>query len=220
MARYNNVSLSVVRRLPRYYRFLEDLLNRGVHRISSREMAQKMGLTASQIRQDLNCFGGFGQQGYGYNIDALYSEIGKILGLDQNMKCIVIGVGNLGTAITRHIPYESLGFNLIGAFDISPSVVGKEVRGITVKHTSEIESFCKLHHPKAAVLCIPKEPALEIAKQLVECGVFGFWNFAHVDLATSFDDVVVQDVYLGDSLMTLSYLMNEFENEHNPDKGV
>lgn len=209
MPRYNNVSLSVVRRLPRYYRFLEDLLNRGVHRISSRELAQKMNLTASQIRQDLNCFGGFGQQGYGYNIDALYVEIGKILGLDKGIKCIVIGAGHLGTALTRNIPYESLGFNLVGVFDLAPDVVGKELRGLTIKHTDEIENFCKLYNPKVAVLCIPKETTLDIVDRLHSCGVFGYWNFTQEDLELHYDDIVVQDVYLGDSLMTLCYLVNE-----------
>ncbi len=209
MARYNNVSISVIRRLPRYHRFLEDLLNKGVHRISSRELAQKMSLTASQIRQDLNCFGGFGQQGYGYNIDALYAEIGKILGLDKGIKCVLIGAGHLGTAIGRHIPYESYGFNLVGVFDSDPRVVGGELRGLTIKHTDEIENFCKLYNPKMAILCIPKDTTLEVVDRLYNCGVFGYWNFTQVDLQLFYDDIVVQDIHLGDGVMTLCYLMNE-----------
>ncbi|MGI5904881.1 MAG: redox-sensing transcriptional repressor Rex [Candidatus Pararuminococcus gallinarum] len=209
MAKHENVSLSVIRRLPRYYRFLGDLLKNGVHRISSRELSQKMGVTASQIRQDLNCFGGFGQQGYGYNVEALHKEIGSILGIDRGLDIILLGAGNLGRAIASHMSFDTRGFNLIGIFDVSPEIIGQTIRGIRVSHADTLPDFCRQRHPKVAMLCIPKNSAQEIADNLVELGIRGFWNFSHYDLALDYDNIVVENVHLGDSLMTLCYRVNE-----------
>ncbi len=203
------VSISVVRRLPRYYRFLSELLKDGKTRISSRELSDMMQLTASQIRQDLNCFGGFGQQGYGYNVKDLHEEIANILGLNKIQNCILIGVGNLGEAIANHIDFEKRGFKLIGAFDINPELIGTKIGGVVIRHSDEIEEFCKDNPPKIAVLCIPKESAQSIAERLVALGIKGFWNFSHFDLTLSYDDIVVENVHLSDSLMTLCYRVNE-----------
>lgn len=203
------VSLSVIRRLPRYYRFLSELLKEGKTRISSRELSALMQLTASQIRQDLNCFGGFGQQGYGYNVKDLHEEIAKILGLNKIHNCILIGVGNLGEAIANHIDFEKRGFKLVGAFDVKPELIGTQIGNVTIRHSDEIEEFCKDYPPKIAVLCIPKEAAQKIAERLVSLGIKGFWNFSHFDLTLSYDDIVVENVHLSDSLMTLSYRVNE-----------
>ncbi len=199
------ISVSVIKRLPRYRRFLKDLLADGISRISSKELAHKMNLTASQIRQDLNCFGGFGLQGYGYNVDYLYNEIGHILGLDQLRKIILIGVGNIGKAVARQIDFESIGFSLVGAFDIAPEIVGKKLGDIRVEHMDNLSEFCETHNPQAAILCVPKSQATGIADTLVELEVKGFWNFSHCDLTHRYDNIAVENVHLSDSLMTLSY---------------
>lgn len=210
MAKYPGVSPSVTRRLPRYYRFLEDLKNKGVERISSREFAEIIGLTASQIRQDLNCFGGFGQQGYGYNVAALHAEIGRILRVDCKMPAILIGAGNLGIAITRHMEFENRGFRLLAAFDSSPAVIGKKVRDWTVRDIAGLEVFCESNHPVVAIICTPKEAAAEMGERLVQCGIRGIWNFSHYDFSMAFGDrITVENVHLGDSLMTLSFYVNE-----------
>ena len=208
MSHKSAVSISVIRRLPRYYRFLSELLNEGKTRISSRELSDLMQLTASQIRQDLNCFGGFGQQGYGYNVKDLHEEIANILGLNKIHNCILIGVGNLGEAIANHIDFEKRGFNLIGAFDVKPELIGTKIGSVTIMHSDEIEDFCKENQPKIAVLCIPKEAAKVIAEKLVKLGIKGFWNFSHFDLTLSYEDIVVENVHLSDSLMTLCYRVN------------
>lgn len=200
-----HISDLVIKRLPRYYRFLGELKNSGIGRISSRELADKMGLTASQIRQDLNCFGGFGQQGYGYNVEQLHEEIGHILGLDRKQKAILIGVGNLGRAIANHIRFEQLGFQLIGIFDKKESLTGDIVRNLPVRNTAVMDEFCRENLPDVAILCIPKEDAMTIAEQLIKLGVRGFWNFSHADIAVKHPDVSVENVHFGDSLMTLSY---------------
>ena len=209
MPRYEGVSPSVIRRLPRYYRFLGDLLSRDIHRISSRELSGLMNLTASQIRQDLNCFGGFGQQGYGYNVDSLMNEIGNILGLQKGYKIILIGAGNLGLAIAKHVSFETKGFNLIGIFDQNKDLVGLPVRHLVISDIARLESFCKTFSPQVAILCIPKKAAQEIAEKLVNLGIKGFWNFSHYDLALDFKDIAVENVHLGDSLMTLCYQVSE-----------
>ena len=211
MSKDSNISLAVIRRLPRYYRFLYDLKENGVTRISSRELSQRMRLTASQIRQDLNCFGGFGQQGYGYMVDQLYDEIGRILGIDRLTKAILLGLGNLGTAVGNHIDFKSRGFNLIGLFDDNPELVADTRADMTIRSTDELEAFCQKHHPKMAVLCIPKEAAPRLVKTLVDCGVTGFWNFSHYDILHDYPDVTVENVHMGDTLMTLSYLMSQTE---------
>ncbi|MDD6237254.1 MAG: redox-sensing transcriptional repressor Rex [Clostridiales bacterium] len=205
----NSISISVIRRMPRYYRFLGELEKTGCTRISSRELSEKMGLTASQIRQDLNCFGGFGQQGYGYNVPLLRDEIGKILGLDKKLKAILIGVGNLGRAIVTHMDFEARGFNLIGLFDNAPEIIGTTVNSHIVENIDDMEKFCKKHKPSVAILCIPKHAAKELSEQLVEMGIKGFWNFSHYDLKLNYDGIVVENVHLGDSLMTLSYMVNK-----------
>lgn len=211
MAKYGQVSATVIKRLPRYHRFLGDLMGAGIHRISSRELAQRMKLTASQIRQDLNCFGGFGQQGYGYNVDALYEEIGNILGLNNGYRAILLGAGNLGMAIAKHMSFESKGFRLIGVFDQREDLIGQSVRSLRIQPVSQLEAFCRQNAPEAAVLCIPKEAAEEMAKKLIALGIRAFWNFSHYDLAVQFEDVTVENVHLGDSLMTLCYYVHERE---------
>lgn len=213
MAKYEGVSLSVIRRLPRYHRFLYDLLQKGIHRISSRELAELMSLTASQIRQDLNCFGGFGQQGYGYNVDALYEEIGKILGLDKGLKIILLGAGNLGMALVKHLDFAAKGFHLIGIFDKNEKIVGQKVRGLEILHESQLESFCREHRPDAAILCLPRQVVEQEGERLVRYGIKGFWNYSHYDLSVKHKDVVVQNVHLGDSLMTLCYQVAELERD-------
>ena len=204
----NIISDSVIKRLPRYYRFLGELKTAGMTRISSRELSEKMGLTASQIRQDLNCFGGFGQQGYGYNIELLQSEIGHILGLDTPKTAILIGIGNLGRAVTMHITFESKGFRLIGLFDSKESLVGQVIKNLPIRSTNTIDEFCKENLPDAAILCIPKNAAMVMADQLVGLGIKGFWNFSHYDLALKYPGVKVENVHFGDSLMTLSYRLH------------
>lgn len=201
------ISNSVIKRLPRYYRFLGELRAAGMSKISSRELSEKMGLTASQIRQDLNCFGGFGQQGYGYNIDILQEEIAYILGLDKPKSIILIGVGNLGRAVTMHMNFESKGFHLIGLFDSKESIVGQIVKNQPVRNIDTLDEFCRENLPKAAILCIPKEAAEKVVNQLMKLGVKNFWNFSHYDIAVNRPDAKVENVHLGDSLTRLSYKM-------------
>ncbi len=201
----NDVSISVIKRLPRYYRFLGELKENGIIRISSKDLSKKMGFTASQIRQDLNCFGGFGQQGYGYNIESLYNEIGNILGVNKARKAILIGAGNLGKAVALYMSFEQRGFNLIGVFDKNTELIGQLLRGLPIRHTDEIIEFCKENSPAVAVLCIPSAAAEILAPQLVDLGIKGFWNFSHYDISANHPNVAVENVHLSDSLMTLSY---------------
>ncbi len=209
MKNNNQVSIPVIKRLPRYHRYLEELKDMGIVRISSKELSQRMGLTASQIRQDLNCFGGFGQQGYGYNIEQLYNEIGLILGIDKKSKAIMIGAGNLGHAIATHLHFENRGFDLVGIFDNNPAVVGTEVGGRTVMDSATLDDFCEKEKPVVAILCIPAEYAAENADKLVQLGIKGFWNFTQCDLVSRYENVAVENVHLGDSLMTLCYQINK-----------
>ena len=202
---YKPISRAVITRLPRYYRHLGELMEEGVERISSNDLSQRMHVTASQIRQDLNNFGGFGQQGYGYNVKYLYEEIGKILGLNQRHNIIVIGVGNLGQALANYVKFEKLGFVIIGLFDVNPALEGMSVRGIKVRMIDELETFCAENKVDIAALTMPKEKADAIANQLVDLGIHAIWNFAHVDLKLIDRDVVVENVHLSDSLMQLSY---------------
>lgn len=204
----NSISSSVIKRLPRYYRFLGELQNQGLTRISSRELSEMMGLTASQIRQDLNCFGGFGQQGYGYNLSVLRTEIARILGINNQKGAILIGMGNLGKAVTMHINFETKGFKLIGLFDSKESLVGQMVKTLPIRSTQSLDEFCRENRPEVAILCIPKDAAEEISAELVSLGVKGFWNFSHYDLTLKYDDVIVENMHFGDSLMTLSYRLN------------
>lgn len=201
------ISRAVIKRLPRYYRYLGELLGEGVERISSRELSERMSVTASQIRQDLNHFGGFGQQGYGYNVEYLYNEIGKILGLDHTNHMIIIGAGHLGQALANYSNFEKRGFLIEAMFDINPDVVGTSVREIPVCSLDELETFLAEHKIQIAALTIPKTSAGEVAQRLVDCGIKAIWNFAHTDLELP-DDVVVENVHLSESLMRLSYNLN------------
>ena len=198
------ISKAVISRLPRYYRYLGELIEDGVERISSNELSQRMHVTASQIRQDLNNFGGFGQQGYGYNVRHLYTEIAKILGIDRQHSVIIIGAGNLGQAIANYANFEKRGFVIKGMFDINPRLIGLVVRGIEIRGIEELETFIKENNVQIAALTIPKTKAPEIAERVIRAGVKGIWNFAHVDLAVP-DGVVVENVHLSESLMWLCY---------------
>jgi redox-sensing transcriptional repressor len=191
--------------MPRYYRYLGELLDEGVERISSNELSSRMQVTASQIRQDLNNFGGFGQQGYGYNVKYLYEEIGKILGLNEKHNIIVIGAGNLGQALANYVKFEKLGFVIIGLFDVNPALKGTLVRGIEVRMLDELADFVKDHKVDIATLTMPKEAADSVADLVVSLGIHAIWNFAHVDLQVLDENVVVENVHLSDSLMQLSY---------------
>lgn len=215
MSKGSSISTSVIKRLPRYYRFLGELIMQNVTRISSRELSEKMGLTASQIRQDLNCFGGFGQQGYGYNIEELHKEIGKILGVDEGYKTILIGAGNLGKAIASHMNFEKRGCKLIGIFDINKSVEGEIVAGLPIIHMDNITEFCSENKPVVAILCIPKTAAQEIANKLVKIGIKAFWNFSHYDLRVDYNNIIVENVHLGDSLLILTYGVNNLIDNEN-----
>lgn len=206
------ISIAVIKRLPRYYRYLGDLLENDEIRISSKELSKKMGVTASQIRQDLNNFGGFGQQGYGYNVEYLYHEIGKILGLERKHKVIIVGAGNLGQALANYTDFEKRGFILEGIFDVNPRLVGMAVRGIEIKDIEEMEGFVRNGEIDIAVLTLPKQKAVKVANDLINWGIKGIWNFAPIDLKTKLSsDVVVENVHLSDSLMTLSYNINRLK---------
>lgn len=207
------ISKAVVRRMPRYYRYLEELKGRGVERISSSELSDLMHVTASQIRQDLNNFGGFGQQGYGYNVDFLYEEIGKILGISSIHTMILVGVGNLGHAITNYVKFSAKNFKIIGLFDINKDLIGQEVSGEKIRHYDEIPEFLKSHEVDIAVLTIPKDNAQKVCDDILRCNVKAFWNFTHIDLNVP-SDVVVENVHLFDSLMLLSYHREESLREN------
>ena len=198
------ISQAVIGRLPRYFRYLGELKDEGTERVSSQELSEIMQVTASQIRQDLNNFGGFGQQGYGYNVGYLYDEIGKILGLHKEHNLIIVGAGHLGQALVNYMNFERRGFIFRGIFDINEQIQGLKIRGITVRPMEEIERFVRDNDIDIAVLTIPKSSAVEVAEQLVSYGIKGFWNFAHVDLHVP-ANIQVENVHLSDSLMKLSY---------------
>lgn len=208
------ISQAVIGRLPRYFRYLGDLKDEGVERISSQELSERMQVTASQIRQDFNNFGGFGQQGYGYNVEYLYDEISKILGLNQTHQLIIIGAGNLGQAIGNYMNFERRGFILKGLFDCNPALTGKEVRGIAVQPMENIEAFVKANNIDIAVLTIPKTSAVAVAEDLVKYGIKAIWNFAHVDLNVP-RGIQVENVHLSDSLMKLSYNITRYNSENS-----
>lgn len=205
------ISQAVIGRLPRYFRFLGELKDDGVERISSQELSDIMQVTASQIRQDFNNFGGFGQQGYGYKVEHLYQEIGKLLGLDKTHNLIIIGAGNLGQALANYMNFERRGFLFQGIFDRNPALYGKKIRNMEVRPMEEMEAFVRENGIDIAVLTIPKTSALEVAEKLVENGIKGIWNFAHVDLNVP-REIQVENVHLSDSLMKLAYNINQFEN--------
>ena len=211
------ISKAVIKRLPRYYRYLGELLEDNVERISSNDLSKKMRVTASQIRQDLNNFGGFGQQGYGYNVKYLYTEIGKILGLDIVHPMIIVGAGNLGQALANYVEFEKRGFKLVGIFDVNPVLEGIAVRGIEIQMISDLPFFMKENNIEIAILTLPKNKARDMAEILIENGIKAIWNFAHIDLDTP-DDVIVENVHLSESLMTLSYNLSQYRQEHIDDQ--
>lgn len=206
------ISQAVISRLPRYFRYLGELKDEGIERISSQELSDIMKVTASQIRQDFNNFGGFGQQGYGYKVEYLYEEIGKILGLDKTHNLIIIGAGNLGQALANYMNFERRGFLFKGMFDNNPALYGKKIRDMQVRPMEEMEQFVKENNIDIAVLTIPKNSARTVAEKLVRNGIRGIWNFAHVDLNVP-KKIQVENVHLSDSLMKLTYNINRFEQE-------
>lgn len=212
MNRSKKVSDAVIKRLPRYYRHLSALMESGVERISSKELAARMNITASQVRQDLNNFGGFGHQGYGYNVNILYREIGAILGLGGELPCIMAGAGHLGTAIINYKGFASRGFVIKKIFDIDENIIGKEINGIEIMHIKDMQNYIRDNSVEIAMLCVPHSAANEIVKCAVEAGIKGIWNFSYHDISVP-DGVAVVNVHLSDSLMTLSYKINEIKNK-------
>lgn len=202
--RKQKVSDAVIHRLPRYYRYLDDLYNKGIVRISSNSLGSKMDITASQIRQDLSCFGEFGQQGYGYNVAELRSEIGHILGIDKGHRLIIIGVGHLGHALLQNFDFEKVGFHVDTAFDISPDLVGTRIHDVTIRSMDELEQYVAENQPNVAVLTVPQHVAQPMASRLIDLGIKGFWNFTNVELSTDVPDVFFEDVHFVDTLLTLS----------------
>lgn len=206
MEKKEEISISVIKRLPRYYRFLQSLKENGIIRISSKELANRMGLTASQIRHDFNCFGGFGQQGYGYNVPELHSKIGEILAVGKERKTILIGAGNLGKAVCNKIFSVNSGFKLVGIFDKNEALCGNMIKGIPVRNIDYIENFCIDNKPICAVICIPSNDMKELTDLLINLGVKSFWNFSNYDISMAHPEVLVENVHLTDSLMTLGFL--------------
>ncbi len=207
------ISMPVIRRLPRYHRFLSELESQGVERISSNQLAEIMRSTASQIRQDLNCFGGFGQQGYGYPVSQLKEEIGKILGLDRNFNAILLGAGNLGKAVATHMNFQRQGFELTAVFDKNEDTVGTMLRGIKIMSDDNIESYVRDNRVDAAFLCLPRNSVKPLIDKLYSLGIKNFWNFSHYDIKKDYADVIVENVHMSDSLMTLCYRINEQQNK-------
>lgn len=205
MLKKENISDAVIRRLPRYYRQLTELCARGVVRISSHSLGQEMNITASQIRQDFSCFGEFGQQGYGYNVEELRSEIGHILGVDNDHHLVMIGVGNLGHALLQNFPFSQTGFTVDAAFDVSPAVIGSNVNGVPIYSMDDLDIYIREHNVDVVALTIPQSVAQYTADRLMELGIKGFWNFTNIELATTQPDVKFENIHFADSLLTLSY---------------
>ena len=213
-----SVPSAVIKRLPRYHRFLGELLREGRGRISSSELSKIMGVTASQIRQDLNCFGGFGQQGYGYNIEYLYGKISEILGVDEGYTAVIVGAGNLGKALAASRMFERRGVERVAMFDVSPEIVGTSVYGLPVYHVSTLGEFCKNNNVDIGVLTVPKEAAGEVVGTLIDSGIKGIWNFANMELKVDAPGVVVENIHLGDSLMALCFgIKTENEKDNGND---
>ncbi len=208
MAPRKNVSIAVIKRLPRYYRYLSDLLKMDITRISSKELSNRMGITASQIRQDLNCFGGFGQQGYGYNVELLYNEIANILGVSKKFQTIIIGAGNMGQALAHYGNFEKRGFKTIGIFDVDPELTGKKLNGLEIMDMKDLEDFAKRNHIDIAMLTVPSEYTRETAERVAQLGIKGLWNFSPMDLKLPYD-IVIENVHLSDSLMVLGYKIKD-----------
>ena len=200
----------VVKRLPRYYRYLGEFLKQGMNRISSGYLSEKMNVTASQIRQDFNYFGGFGQQGYGYNVEYLYKEIGAILGLDEGYRTIIVGMGHLGHALANHTTFEKRGFKIMAGFDTDPEKIGRVINGISVHDVNELESYIKDNSIKIAILAVPKDATADIADRLADYGIEGLCNFSYVELKSK--KIAVENVHFTDSLMTLAYKIKRKED--------
>ncbi len=213
------ISINVIRRLPRYLRKLDDLAYNGIERISSGELGRRMGLTPSQIRQDFSCFGEFGQQGYGYNVKALREQIAVILGMDQNYRAILVGVGNLGHALLHNFGFAENGLRVLGGFDVSASLVGTEVAGVPIRHVDDMEAFLREQQVDIAVLATPRRFAQNLAKTLAACGVSAIWNFTNLDLDLDEDGVLVENVHFSDSLLALSYFLTESRRETEDAEG-
>jgi len=204
----SNISMAVIKRLPKYHRYLQELMKNDVDRISSKELGEKIGFTASQIRQDLNCFGDFGQQGYGYNVKDLYNEISDILGLTRSYNTVIIGAGNIGQAIANYTRFEKLGFSLKGIFDANPKLIGIKIRDVEIDDIDNLPDFLKNNKIDIGIICVPKASAQKICDTFVEGGVKGIWNFAPTDLVVP-ENVVVENVHLSEHLMTLTYLLKD-----------
>ncbi|MFI3169720.1 MAG: redox-sensing transcriptional repressor Rex [Faecalibacterium sp.] len=202
------VSLPVIKRLPRYYRTLKTLQGNQITSVSSRELASLLGMTASQVRQDFNCFGDVnGRQGIGYSVDTLLAMLEDLLFRGERLPAILLGAGRLGKAVSRFISTDTNGYKLLAIFDVNPAEVGTTIGDIPIRHLDELEQFCKEYHPQVAVLCLPRDGAREISSKLVDYGIKGYWNFSHYDLSVPHPEVVVENVHLGDSLMSLGYRM-------------
>ena len=211
MEKNKNISMAVIKRLPKYYRYLEELMKNDVDRISSKELGEKIGFTASQIRQDLNCFGDFGQQGYGYNVKELYNQISSILGLDRGYEAALVGAGNIGQAVSNYSRFENLGFKITAIFDANPKLIGMKIRDVEIMDIDEMTSVLNAHKIDIGIICVPRKNAQIVADELIKGGVRAIWNFAPVDLVVP-DYVKVENVHLSESLLTLIYLLNESDS--------
>ena len=211
MEKNKNISMAVIKRLPKYYRYLEELMKNDVDRISSKELGEKIGFTASQIRQDLNCFGDFGQQGYGYNVKELYNQISSILGLDRGYEAALVGAGNIGQAVSNYSRFENLGFKITAIFDANPKLIGMKIRDVEIMDIDEMTSVLNAHKIDIGIICVPRKNAQNVADELIKGGVRAIWNFAPVDLVVP-DHVKVENVHLSESLLTLIYLLNESDS--------
>lgn len=203
------ISKAVIRRLPRYYRYLSTFKEEGITRISSKELSERMRITASQVRQDLNCFGGFGQQGYGYNVDSLYKEIANILGIDRNYQAIVIGAGNMGKSLAQYKNFSKRGFTITAIFDNNPALIGTEIANLEVRDIQSLEAYVQENKVDVAMLTVPRDVAREMAEKVVSLGIRGIWNFSPMGVLVSDENVVVENVHLSDSLMVLGYRLSE-----------
>lgn len=212
MEKNKNISMAVIKRLPKYYRYLGELMQNDVDRISSKELGEKIGFTASQIRQDLNCFGDFGQQGYGYNVTELYNQIKSILGLDRGYKAALVGAGNIGQAVSNYSRFENLGFRISAIFDANPKLIGMRIRDVEIQDIDEMSSVLEEEKIEIGIICVPRKNAQNVADDLIKGGVRGIWNFAPVDLVVP-DHVKVENVHLSESLLTLIYLLNDQDNQ-------
>lgn len=211
MDKNKNISMAVIKRLPKYYRYLGELLQNDVDRISSKELGEKIGFTASQIRQDLNCFGDFGQQGYGYNVRELYNQISSILGLDRGYRAVLVGAGNIGQAVSNYTRFDNLGFKIECIFDANPKLIGMKIRDIEIKDIDEMTHVLNEKKTDIGIICVPRKNAQNVADELIKGGVRAIWNFAPVDLIVP-ENVKVENVHLSESLLTLIYLLNENDN--------